>query len=88
MNFADIWNTSQEDCYILFSKRILSDSSYFLSKYGVKILITSFWDTQYIIIMCITINVNILCHFLWNDQTQTTFSDKQHSLEKQHSFEK
>ena len=29
MNFADIWNTSQEDCYILFSKRMLSDSSTF-----------------------------------------------------------
>ena len=23
----------------------------------------------YIIIMCIEINVNILCHFLWNDLT-------------------
>ena len=31
MNFADIWNTSQEDYQILFIKRILLDSSYFLS---------------------------------------------------------
>ena len=46
MNFADIWNTSQEDCYILRIKQALSDSSYFLSN-GVKIVITSFWDTQY-----------------------------------------
>ena len=28
MNFADIWNTSQEDHYILFIKWILSDSSF------------------------------------------------------------
>ena len=46
MNFADIWNPSQEDYYILSNKQVLSDSSYFLSSYGVKILITSFWDTQ------------------------------------------
>ena len=31
MNFADIWNTSQEDYYILFNKWVLSYSSYFLS---------------------------------------------------------
>ena len=50
MTFADIWNTSQKDYYILFIKRILSDSSYFFKQYGVKLLITSFWDTQYIIV--------------------------------------
>ena len=48
MNFADIWNTSQEDFYILFTKRVLSDYSYFLrNKYGVKIFITLFWGAQY-----------------------------------------
>ena len=31
MKFADIWNTSLKDYYILFYKRILTDSSYFLS---------------------------------------------------------
>ena len=36
MNFANIWNTSQEDYYILFFKRILSDSSYFLSNMASK----------------------------------------------------
>ena len=46
MNFADIWNTSPED-YMLFNKRVLSDSCYFFEQYAVKILITSFWDTQY-----------------------------------------
>ena len=40
MNFAGIWNTSQEDYHILFNNWILSDSSYFLSTMaGVKILI-------------------------------------------------
>ena len=33
MNFSDIWNTSQEDYCILFNKRILSDSCYFLSNW-------------------------------------------------------
>ena len=36
MNFADIWHTSQEDGYILFIKRMLSDSSYFLSNMASK----------------------------------------------------
>ena len=31
MNFADIWNTNQENYYDVFNKRVLSDSSYFLS---------------------------------------------------------
>ena len=31
INFDDIWNTSEEDKYILFNKQALSDSSYFLS---------------------------------------------------------
>ena len=30
---------------------------------------TKYQQTAYIIIMCIKINVNILCHFLWNDLT-------------------
>ena len=30
---------------------------------------TKFQQKVYIIIMCIKINVNILCHFLWNDLT-------------------
>ena len=47
MNFSDIWNKSQEDYYILFNKRVLSDSWYLFDQHGVKILITSFWDTQY-----------------------------------------
>ena len=46
MNFSDIWNESPEDYYILFNKRVLSDSCYFFEQHGVKILITSFWDTQ------------------------------------------
>ena len=45
MNFADIWHTSQEDGYILFIKRIVRFFLLF-KKYGVKLLITSFWDTQ------------------------------------------
>ena len=36
MNFADIWNTSQEDCHILFVKQELSDSPYFLSNMTSK----------------------------------------------------
>ena len=36
MNFADIWKTSQEDCYILFIKRVLSGSPYFLSNMASK----------------------------------------------------
>ena len=36
MNFADIWNTSKEDYYILFMKRILSVFSYFLSNMASK----------------------------------------------------
>ena len=38
MNFADIWNTSPEDYYILFNKQVLSDSSYFLSN-----MASNFW---------------------------------------------
>ena len=30
---------------------------------------TKYQQKTYIIIMCIKINVNILCHFLWNDLT-------------------
>ena len=30
---------------------------------------TKYQQKAYIIIMCIKINVNILCHFLWNDLT-------------------
>ena len=30
MNFADIWNTRQEDYYVLFIIRVWSDFSYFL----------------------------------------------------------
>ena len=30
---------------------------------------TKYQQRGYIIIMCIKINVNILCHFLWNDLT-------------------
>ena len=35
MNFADFWNTSQEDIYILYKKRVLSDS-YFLTNMESK----------------------------------------------------
>ena len=38
MNFADIWNTSQEDYYILFNQRVLWDSLYFLSN-----MASEFW---------------------------------------------
>ena len=30
---------------------------------------TKYQQKGYIIIMCIKINVNILCHFVWNDLT-------------------
>ena len=30
---------------------------------------TKYQQKTYIIIMCIKITVNILCHFLWNDLT-------------------
>ena len=30
---------------------------------------TKYQQKAYITIMCIKINVNILCHFLWNDLT-------------------
>ena len=47
MNFADIWNTSQEDYYILFNKRLAIVRFLLFEQYGVKMLITSFCDTQY-----------------------------------------
>ena len=34
---------------------------------------TKYQQKGYIIIMCIKINVNILCHFLWNDLTNNIF---------------
>ena len=35
---------------------------------------TKFRQKAYIIIMCIKININILCHFLWNDLTNNILS--------------
>ena len=32
---------------------------------------TKYQEKAYIIIMCIKINVNILCHCLWNDLTNS-----------------
>ena len=47
MNFADIWSTSQGDWYILFIKSDIVRFLLLFKQYGIKILITSFWDTQY-----------------------------------------
>ena len=47
INFADIWNTSQYYYYILFNQTGIVRSLLLFEQYGVKILITSFWDTQY-----------------------------------------
>ena len=42
MNFADIWNTNQEDYYV----QQTGIAFLTFEQYDVKILITSFWDTQ------------------------------------------
>ena len=47
MNFDDIWNTSQEECYILLNKRVLPDSFLLYVQYGVKMLIPLFLDTEF-----------------------------------------
>ena len=47
MNFADSWNVSQEDIHFVQQTGIIR---FFLpfEQYDVKMLVTSFWDTQYI----------------------------------------
>ena len=47
MNFADIWNTSQEDYYNFVQQADIVKFFFLFEQYGVKLLITSFWDTQY-----------------------------------------
>ena len=48
MNFADIWNTSQEDYYNFVPQADIVRFFLLFEQYGVKLLITSFWDTQYL----------------------------------------
>ena len=46
-NFADIWNTSQEDYCILFNKRVPGIVRFTLpfEQYGFNFLIASFWNS-------------------------------------------
>ena len=63
MNFSDIWNKNEEDYYILFNKLQQTGIVRFLllfEKHVVKILITSFWDTQYNWLVCPFLNA-FLC---------------------------
>ena len=49
MNFSDIWNKSQEDYYHFVQQTGIVRILLLFEQYGVKILITSFWDTQYVL---------------------------------------
>ena len=68
MNFADIWNTSQKDYYILFNTRTGIVRFFLLfEQYGVK---TSFWDTQYSIAKpvngSLSLSLHVLYRHLWH----------------------
>ena len=58
MNFSDIWNTSQEDYCLVFVQQTSIVRFLLLSEqHGVKILITSFWDTQYMSIYQLNVSM-------------------------------
>ena len=70
MTYADIWNTSQKRLLNIVQEMGIVRFVLLSEKYGVKILITSFWDTQYIYSMkgeIVTIlHCSIWCHSIAN----------------------